>query len=170
MTHFLILLFWFTPAFVANGMPVIVKNIYPFSLWNTPISEKYLGSHKTWRGIVMGVGFAGIIAGVQFYFFPQYFPFFSSFFSAFLGGMFLGFGALMGDIVESFIKRKIGKRPGEALFFWDGVDYIIGSMLCMMFFTPLFVEDVLFLLLLAPLLSLFSNSVAYVLGWKSVWY
>lgn len=164
--HFLWLVLLFLPAFVSNGVPVIAQNIPFIKRFSTPVCEKHLGSHKTYRGFLTGV-FSGGLIGIGLF----YTPFFEfSFFQSTLLGLSLGFGALFGDAVESFVKRKIGKKPGEAWPVWDGIDYILGALL---FVLPWYIPtwyDIVFLLLFAPFLSLISNTVAYFLGWKKVWY
>jgi CDP-2,3-bis-(O-geranylgeranyl)-sn-glycerol synthase len=45
-----------------------------------------------------------------------------------LGGL-LGFGALTGDAVESFIKRQLKINSGQSWFPFDQLDYIFGGIL-----------------------------------------
>ncbi|KAA0006124.1 MAG: CDP-archaeol synthase, partial [Thermoplasmata archaeon] len=39
------------------------------------------------------------------------------------------FGALLGDIVESFFKRRVGKERGEDWIPFDQVDFLIGALI-----------------------------------------
>ena len=97
-------------------------------------------------------------------------PEFESLAQKLLWGFLLGFGALGGDLIESFIKRRMGLAPGKALPFFDGVDYMVGAIALGLF---LFIPDVgaiIFLLLVGPILSLLANIIAYFLGLKNVWY
>ncbi len=170
MTTFLQLVFLFVPAFVANATPVIIKNIPPFSQWNQPISARIFGKNKTWRGLVSGTLMAILVAWLQFLFFPSWYPLEITLQKALLIGFLLGIGALIGDFVESAIKRKLGKKPGAPLPFWDGTDYIFGALIVL---SPIYVPTVLgiiLLILLAPFLSLIANTISYLLGWKNVWW
>ena len=44
-------------------------------------------------------------------------------------GALMGGGALMGDLVKSFIKRRQNQPPGKPWFPWDQLDWIAGAML-----------------------------------------
>lgn len=167
---FLQLVFLFVPAFVANATPVVIKNIPPFSKWNRPLNTKLFGKNKTWRGLLSGIGMAIIIAWLQFRFLPQWYPLAVDLKTALLIGFLLGSGALVGDFVESAIKRRLGKKPGAPFPFWDGTDYIFGALI---FVAPIYLPTVLgiiSLILLAPFLSLVANTISYLLGWKNVWW
>ena len=49
-------------------------------------------------------------------------------FAWFFIGLLLGSGALIGDAVKSFFKRKEGIKPGNRFIPWDQLDYSIGSL------------------------------------------
>lgn len=53
--HFLEAFILFAPVFVANGIPVVVKNLPILKHWNAPLWERGFGKNKTWRGLVLGV-------------------------------------------------------------------------------------------------------------------
>ncbi|OGC92463.1 hypothetical protein A2899_02445 [Candidatus Amesbacteria bacterium RIFCSPLOWO2_01_FULL_49_25] len=98
---------WFLGvAGVANMAPVFAAKLWP--KWDWPINGILFGSHKTWRGLVFGVGIAGIVGGGL--------------------GALSGFGALMGDLVKSFCKRRMGIAPGKSWFPWDQIDWVVGTM------------------------------------------
>ncbi len=166
--HFLTLLALFSPALIANALPVFAQHVPLLSRWNTPISSRWFGSHKTYRGFTVAILGGGIIGLGIGQWIPQ---FFNTPIDAFLYGSALGFGALFGDLIESFIKRRKGKKPGESWFFWDGVDYILGALV-VVFLWGISITwiDTLILLVLAPTLSTISNRIAYWLGIKNVWY
>lgn len=44
-------------------------------------------------------------------------------------GALMGGGALIGDLVKSFIKRRLDVPPGKPWFPWDQLDWIAGAML-----------------------------------------
>ncbi len=171
MTATLFSAFWlFAPAFVANAMPVIIKNVPMLSGLKHPIYVKWFGKNKTWRGLLSGVAFAVLVAWLQFFYAPLWYPFELSEQDALLIGLLLGLGALVGDMVESVIKRSIGVSPGGALPFFDGVDYMVGAII---FLAPFYLPgilEIIVLILIAPALSLLANTISYFLGWKDVWY
>jgi CDP-2,3-bis-(O-geranylgeranyl)-sn-glycerol synthase len=168
-------LYLFLPAFVANGAPVVARKIPGITSWTTPICVRAFGANKTYRGFAVGVASAIVTALVQFslrnqWIFKELTELHNSLGQSALVGFLLGFGALFGDLVKSFVKRRIGIAPGQAWPVLDGIDYILGAAL---FILPLYkasLMDIVVLIVAAPLLSLLANSVSFVLGWKDVWY
>ena len=41
----------------------------------------------------------------------------------------LGFGAILGDHAESFVKRRLGLPSGTAFIPFDQTDYLVGALL-----------------------------------------
>jgi len=157
----------FVPAFLANATPVVVKNIPGLRTWNTSICTSIFGKNQTWRGLISGVLVANIASIFIFSFLGKHLPLEKN---PVLVGLLLGLGALIGDLVESAIKRKMGRKPGAPLPFWDGADYILGALV---FLAPIYrpgLTSVIILILISPLLSLIANSISYALGWKKVWW
>jgi CDP-2,3-bis-(O-geranylgeranyl)-sn-glycerol synthase len=56
------LLYLMAPAYCANMAPPFV---HLFPVWNRPISERWLGSHKTVGGVLAGLGVALVTALIQ---------------------------------------------------------------------------------------------------------
>lgn len=50
----------FLPAFIANGVPVVAKNIPYLEDLKDPIHKKWFGKNKTVRGVITGI-LGGII-------------------------------------------------------------------------------------------------------------
>lgn len=73
-------------------------------------------------------------------------------------------------MIKSFAKRRVGKKPGAMFQPWDGIDYILASIIVMLPFIFLSWVEIFFLLLIGPLLSLTFNTIAYSIGWKDCWY
>ena len=159
-------LWLYLPAFVANGAPVVVAKLprFPF---RRPVWEAALGKNKTWAGFAGGVG-AGVVAGLIQYVAFDWWPY--GVHTWVLWSAAIALGALVGDVVKSYCKRKIGIPPGGAWPVVDGIDYVLGAML---FGLPLFVPTwpvALALLVSGPILSLLANVFSYSVGWKKVWY
>ena len=171
MTETLFAAFYlFAPAFVANGMPVVLKNMPGLKAWKTPVYAPWFGKNKTWRGIIGGTAFAVLVAWLQFFYAPLYYPFELTEQDALLIGLLLGLGVQAGDLVESAVKRAMGMPPGAPLPFWDGIDYMVGAII---FLAPFYIPGVLeiaVLILVAPVASLLANITSYFLGWKNVWH
>lgn len=128
-------MYFMLPAYLANMAPVILKKIIPklaFPLdFNKTLNNKPIfGKNKTFRGLVFAIIFAIIISFLQFYFF-DYFKEISiyNYQNWLLFGFLMGFGAIFGDLIESFIKRRLNKEPGQRFIPWDQLDFTIGSLL-----------------------------------------
>lgn len=172
-------LFFAIPLYIANMAPVLVKGI---ALGNVPIDggriwrgQPLLGSHKTWRGLIAGILFAVAIVYVQRamisyfgwhtlalvdYASPTIWVF---------GGL-SGFGALFGDAVKSFFKRRVGKVSGSSWPPFDQIDFIIGGLVFARLYTPIPWETVIVLLILTPIGHVAINRIAYAIGLKDVPY
>jgi len=173
------------PAYIANASALLVGGGTPIDFgkkWKDGV--RILGDGKTWRGLVSGalVGMTGgfglsIVAfytnDSEFAFlglsdfgrFPLMIPIISS----------ICFGALFGDITESFFKRRIGKNRGENWIPFDQLDFIIGVLIFSFIIAGLlqvlqvtsynwFIENlsvwhILTLLILTPFFHLFANFV-----------
>ena len=82
-------------------------------------------------------------------------------------GFLLSSGALFGDLVGAFLKRRLGLAPGDLLPVIDQVDFIIGAIL---FSLPLQVLDLnlaMTVLIITPPIHLLTNFAAYKIGLKS---
>lgn len=177
--YFISLLIIFAPTFIANAVPVIIKNIPIIKNYNKSISEKYFWKNKTYRWFIFWVLFALLSSLLIFFFLKDlnlweisdiYYSIIYSEYLAILAWLLQWVWALTWDLFESYIKRKIWKKPWEAWPFWDGVDYIIGSLI---FFCFIFIPSLLgiiFLVLFAPFISLVANFISYLFWWKDVWY
>ncbi|HWR27297.1 MAG TPA: CDP-2,3-bis-(O-geranylgeranyl)-sn-glycerol synthase [Candidatus Thermoplasmatota archaeon] len=132
--------FWIViPIYIANASAVIVGGGTPIDFgrsWKD--GRRILGDGKTWRGLFAGA-FLGMTAGfglavaasylsaseysflglTNFEGFPLMIPILFS----------LCFGALLGDIIESFFKRRIGKDRGQDWIPFDQLDFIVGALI-----------------------------------------
>lgn len=176
---------FFLPAYIGNMMPVIFDKFVILKSLAVPIDggrkwrgKEIFGSHKTWRGIVAGVigGFLTAL-GLAMIGFGKYATDFTALFGilfiAFVWGAGLGFGALMGDLIKSFFKRRLGIREGRPFVPFDQVDFALGAIVISFFMTGadfLFWQRSITFLIITPILHLSSNVIAYKLGWKKVWW
>ena len=110
------------PAAAANATPVLVKSV---PLFNTSIDggftlggERLFGKNKTWRGLILGILVAMLVAMLQ-----------HGDVGAYKLGFLLGTGALLGDLTGSFIKRRFHFKPGQSFVVLDQIDWVLGSLL-----------------------------------------
>jgi CDP-2,3-bis-(O-geranylgeranyl)-sn-glycerol synthase len=173
------------PAYVANASAVLVGGGTPIDFGkNWRDGKRILGDGKTWRGLLSGT-FIGMTAGFglvvaasyinssEYHFlhltnfegFPFMIPIIFS----------ICFGALLGDIIESFFKRRIGKNRGDDWIPFDQVDFILGVLffsfitssllhLSGLMSTNWFIENlfpwhIIVLLLVTPFFHLIANYV-----------
>ena len=78
-------------------------------------------------------------------------------------GALLGLGAILGDLVESYYKRKAGIPSGKSWKPWDQLDFVIGGIIFSFFVFVPPAEVVLVLLIFSPLLHIGANYLGYYL-------
>ena len=132
--------FWIViPVYVANASAVIVGGSIPIDFGKIlKDGHRIFGDGKTWRGLFAGT-FLGMTAGfglvvVAKYLHTSEYAFlgvtdFEGFPMMFLILFSLCFGALLGDIIESFFKRRIGKDRGQDWKPFDQLDFLVGALL-----------------------------------------
>lgn len=175
-------LYFMLPAYAANSLPVIAAKLRILEFFNKPIdfNKKFLGrqifgKHKTIRGIIVGILGALIISYLQFLlstFEPviKISPFYYSLENSLLVGFLLGSGALLGDLVKSFLKRQQGIQSGKTWPLMDQLDYVFGAiLLTAIVFIPS-IEQLIVIFIASPLLALLANVIAFKLGIKKVWW
>ncbi len=136
MSNLLLALWFFWPAAAGNGSAVVADRVPLLKKLETPMDfglkhrgKRIFGDNKTWRGFIFGTFVACFAAAVQYYIWlPPAFAGKSLGFMVLLGGV-LGAGALIGDAVESFIKRQLDIDSGNSWFPFDQLDYILGGVL-----------------------------------------
>lgn len=158
-------LFLMLPAYAANMAPVIFRSL-PFL--ETPIDfgkksggKPIFGAHKTYRGLFFGVASAILIAWIQFII-PG--PAILDYSSWLLIGVLMGIGAIAGDALASFFKRRRGIRPGRPWIPFDQLDFVIGALVMVSFLNPPGWQITVVAILLSFILHITVNHVAFYLG------
>ena len=154
--------YFMLPAYFANMAPVLVKKINFLKIpidFNGKINNKpVFGKNKTFRGLVFGVLFAVIIAYFQFMFHKN--NIFSDlalidYSNWLLIGLLLGFGAIIGDLAESFIKRQLNYIPGEPFVPFDQIDFVLGALIFVFLLVDLSINKII--VIIAPLFRLLNR-------------
>lgn len=104
---------------IANGAPIIAYRLFGKRL-DSPVDfgarahdgRRILGASKTWRGIFASILLTGLAATIFGW-------------SWWIGTLFGGL-AMIGDLISSFIKRRLGMPPSSMAF---GLDQIPESLL-----------------------------------------
>ncbi|MEK7185278.1 MAG: CDP-archaeol synthase [Patescibacteria group bacterium] len=166
MPPILKIVWFFLPAAAANMAPVFVRNFPPLS---TPVDfgRNIFGNNKTWRGIFFGVITAIVVALIQHTLVPED----SSILESTLRGLLLGIGALGGDLLKSFFKRRIGIPSGKSWPVADQIDWILGVLaVTAVFYGAIFsswpLETLAIILVLFGSLHILTNIAGYFLGMR----
>ena len=172
----IVVAFWaMLPAYVPNNAAVLAGGGRPIDGGRTWGDKRVLGDGKTWRGtaagIIAGLALAGILSlfaddvgaviGVDV---PVFEP---------LAALGLAAGAMLGDILASFLKRRTGRQRGAMFPGLDQLDFVVVSLpltalLATEWFFQVFTWDViLVVVVLTPILHVTTNVIAYKLGLKN---
>jgi len=85
-------------------------------------------------------------------------------------GLTLGIGAIIGDACGSFINRRFKVERGKPIPIIDQLDFVVGALILSSLVTAIPFYLVVFILIITLFLHLGTNTIAYLLGIKNVWY
>lgn len=149
------------PAYVCNSAAALYGGKKPLDLGKKWKGRRILGNGKTFRGTFFGFVFGvvtaaliGIVLDNVYFYLPL--------------GVLLITGALVGDTVSSFFKRRAGLKRGRSVPLLDQWDFVFGAAIfgSVMFIPSL--ETFVFLLIVTPVIHLSLNAVSYLLKMKAV--
>jgi CDP-2,3-bis-(O-geranylgeranyl)-sn-glycerol synthase len=105
----------YLPAYIANATPVLLGGGPPLDGGRTWVdNQPLLGDHKTIRGTLSGIA-VGITVGILQ--------------KQLIRGVLLSVGAIGGDIIVSFIKRRFKLKPGAMFPIADQMGFIVFAVL-----------------------------------------
>ena len=122
--------------------------------------KRILGDNKRLRGLLFGTLIGGITAVIVSKLNADTVVTIAPFWV----GCLLGFGALIGDAVESFAKRLMNINPGEMWFPFDQLDYIFGVLIFIYPFVHLPLWVMMTIIIFFFGLHLVSTYIGYLLG------
>ena len=133
-------IYFIVPAYFANMAPVIAKKLKILPEINKPIDmnikfedgKPLLGKNKTYRGFLVAILMGILLAFIQKLLYGiNFFKSISitNYNGWLLIGFLLGLGAISGDSIKSFFKRRIDIKPGKKFIPFDQTDFIIGAYL-----------------------------------------
>ncbi len=160
---------WFIfPAYCANAAPVIFGG-GPQMDFGKKFSDgkPILGSHKTFRGFLAGLIVGTLVGVVQTLLYEQILFEYDQFSYSILLGFMLSLGALIGDLIESFAKRRLDRSPGSSLPVADQIDFILGAFLFSLPISPPSWLVALIILLITIPIHLLTNLGAALLNMKN---
>ena len=150
------------PAYVANGLAAVFKGGPPVDCgWRFTDGERIFGANKTLRGFVFGLvcGFLATLAEALLLDTR-----------VLLLGAFASLGALLGDLLGAFIKRRLHLEPGAPFPLLDQLDFVFGALLLSYPLHQAGLGTILILVVFTPPIHLLANFIAYRLGVKKNWW
>ncbi len=161
------------PAYIPNNVAVLAGGGRPIDDGRTlSDGKRILGNGKTWRGTAVGT-VAGVLVALGL---NQLHRFVGESVAAapfpIAAAVSLAFGAMLGDILASFLKRRTGRDQGTAFPGVDQLDFVVVSLtLTAIVATGWFLETfslpvLVVVFVLTPLLHVSTNAIAYAFGLK----
>lgn len=176
----LLTLYFILPAYFSNGSGLVFGGGTPVDFGKSDKNGvRWIGDGVTWRGFVAGTIIGTITGAVQGLIGPaiiQTFgpsaivPISTTLTSGILIGFLLGFGALLGDAIGSFLKRRLGIGRGKPAPILDQLDFLIVAIILVSPVVELNWIFVVIAIILTLVIHLIANTIAYLLGIKDVWY
>jgi CDP-archaeol synthase len=173
-SHFLHAIWLILPIVIAGVLHMLAVRWNIFPALRIPISTRIFGENKTLRGFILMPIFCSI--GVFFSHAIQISMGYSSIFftngAANLGlGLLLGLGYCLGELPNSWYKRRLGIPPGQSLpghrvvsLITDHMDSLIGCLFVYGYFLVLTVMSCVFIIILGPLIHILINLGLYAVG------
>jgi len=163
--------FWFiAPAYAANSFPPLIKGRKPLDNGKKLGKHRLFGDGKTIEGTIAGVVFGIFIGLIQMYFQPMI-PVEFGFIQMTINLIaLLSVGAILGDIVGSFIKRRFGLKRGQPIFLLDQLNFLIGAFIFSSFVVMINLSWILLLIIFTPIVHYLANLIGYELRIKRVPY
>jgi len=147
------------PTYVANSTPVLLGGGAPIDRGrNFSDGRRILGSHKTVKGFGYGLLLGSAAAVAESILFANY--------KLILAGAVASLGALLGDLLGAFLKRRLDIAPGRPLPVVDQLDFILGAILLASPLLQVTIGSVIILIVATVPIHLISNATAYALGLK----
>ncbi|VVB74577.1 CDP-archaeol synthase [Candidatus Tiddalikarchaeum anstoanum] len=158
------------PAYIANGSPPFLIRMpfkkHPLDFGLKIGKNRVFGDGKTIEGLILA-SIMGYLMGLLVTYFISILP---STITALslppLSYLFIGLGAMIGDLIGSFYKRRMGLPRGANMGLLDMEDFIIGSLIAVRFYTPYSWYIVIIALVLTPIVHRAANIIGYKIGVK----
>lgn len=172
------------PAYVPNPAAALVGGGKPIDggkCWKD--GKRIFGDGKTWRGLIGGI-LIGIVFGLLQMFLVDFFSIDFLPKHTLYTIIPLAIGGLLGDLIKSFFKRRLGKERGSSWPIADMYDMVAGSLILLTltllvtgnigWFAEVFgnlwwgLLVLAVILILSPLIHRGANIIGYAFGLKDV--
>ena len=171
----LIVAFWLMlPAYIPNNCAALFGGGTPLDGGRIfSDGRRLLGDGKTFRGTFAGTVCGVLVGLLQNQIAPFVgLPSFGTGYEQLPILLGLSLGAMLGDIVAAFFKRRMGLQRGAPLFIIDQLDFVIGAWLMILFIAPDWFmlhftsTIILIVLIITPILHRITNIIGYRMGAK----
>jgi CDP-2,3-bis-(O-geranylgeranyl)-sn-glycerol synthase len=150
------------PVYCTNGAPVIFGGGRPIDFGKSlSDGQRILGDHKTIRGFASGLIIGSIVGVFESILLSQ---------KLLPIAILASLGALLGDLMGAFVKRRLAIRPGKLFPVLDQLDFVLGALLLVSIISSVSLGTALIVFLVTPPIHVVTNLVAYTLGLKSTYW
>jgi len=161
---YLIPLLFISPTYVTNSSPLflssILEKMHPLDFGKLFLDKKrILGDGKTIEGTFFGF-FMGLIYFLIFYYLDKNYNILNLYESIFEGFLLI-IGAITGDIVGSFIKRRLGIERGEMLPVFDQIGFLVFALVFYSLIRQLSMNFITYVCFVTFLAHILTNSLSY---------
>lgn len=157
---------YLTPMYMTNACAMLFGGKTRLDFNKTFFGKPLLGKGKTFEGTFSALSIGILTSYLIEVLFKEQTLLISN--NYLLFGFLLAVGTLLGDIIASFFKRRIGLKPGEQLLFVDQLDFIAGGLtLTLWIYTPT-IFDVSLMVIITLIAHKIANFIAYKIKIKKV--
>jgi len=145
------------PAYFANAAPLVFGGGASLDGGRSLADGRPIfGPHKTVRGVIAGIAVGTLIGLAESLVEPRLAT----------AGFMIALGAVLGDLLGAFVKRRLNVEPGKAFPVLDQLDFILGSVVLGYPFFQVGLISILLVVVVTPPIHLATNYGAYRLGIK----
>ncbi len=145
------------PAYFANAAPLVFGGGASLDGGRSLADGRPIfGPHKTVRGVIAGIAVGTLIGLAESLVDPRLAT----------AGFMIALGAVLGDLLGAFVKRRLNVEPGKAFPVLDQLDFILGSVVLGYPFFQVGLISILQVVVVTPPIHLATNYGAYRLGIK----
>lgn len=180
LRNILFAIWFFLPAGGANASSLFIHKIPGLKLLSHPLDFNkkrkgriIFGKNKTWGGLILALAIAVTISFIEHLVYAHSLwarsisgPINYNSINYWALGALLGFGAILGDTIESFFKRRLAIKPGSLWFPYDQIDFIVGGCILSLFIVQLNIANYLLVLIVWFLVNIISSYIGYQIGIK----
>lgn len=128
--------------------------------------QPLFGDHKTWRGLIVATIAGGLMFEFERYLslhvdvFSNFSPFAMNLFPLWFGFAFAA-GAILGDLIKSFFKRRVHIASGATWFPFDQIDFLLGASIVASVYVRFTAVMWLMIIAVGPIFHISVNRIAF---------